>query len=112
MSKYNNYSDFEINKLICAHLPVMVEDDQNDTDSTVMVNDIVSMYPIDPVNDWSIMGSLIIEHGVSLISTRSGYEAYCWGKGNPANPPRKSNANENPLRAAAICIILKLESEA
>lgn len=97
-------SDFEINKLICMHLPVMIEDEQDDTDSSVMVNDIVAMYPLDPVNDWCVMGEFIVKCGMAIYP--EAFTSNWIARAISLSLERKVNVvHKNPLRAVAIAYL-------
>jgi len=106
-------SDFEINRLICETLPVIIEDNQDvkDIDSAVMVNDIVSMYPLDFCNNWSDMGRLAVKSGISFINDNvfngacTDYEKHRQAD-NHNGSGNISAYNESTLRAAAIVWLL------
>ena len=108
---YDEMSDFEVNKMLVGLLPF----DWWYMDSTVYLDcDFTKVF--DACNSWADIGPLIIEHGISLINDGSqsaaatdAYEFY-EPHGNIIHECRCKDPS-GLLRAAAICIIMKLEGE-
>jgi hypothetical protein len=104
-------SDFEINVLICNYLPIMVEEVQNENAPSVMVNDIIDMYPIDPINDWGVMGPLIFDSNISITTDLGEWTAYSGFYNGNAVEFDEYASHKNPLRAVAIVYLLIKQDE-
>lgn len=70
---------------------------------------------LDYCNSWADIGPLIAGHGISLIPTGR-FNVWCAIDNPKIDSNNQIHANileycENPLRAAAICLIKKLEAE-
>ena len=98
-------SDFELNLIVCEKfIPVIVEDNQSEDCSSVMVNDIVNMYPLDFCNNWSDCGDLIEECNIGLDPTDFGGEVEWFAKPEFSN--EVLTMDKNPKRAVTIVYIL------
>lgn len=117
-TKYEEMSDFEINKLICEHLPVAIDANQDAVPSVVVVDSWTddAAHAINPVERWDIMGPLITDCKISIGFEREGdsSEKGWWAYDGVLNGLEFNilvSAQDNPLRAAAIVYLMIKDGE-
>lgn len=116
--KYEEMSDFEINKAV-----LLIEDVAGDIESItcretklkcinsvamVKFKDIDDLAKYNPCNNPSDAWPIIVENKISILPSSQGdWLTYGWKKwyGEQDPTPRKEAVDKNPLRAAMICFL-------
>lgn len=110
MKNWDDWGDYEINKTIVKLLGISFED-MNDFKPEPYIFNEDKKSVFDPCNNWSDIGPIMLENGISLTKVSdSGEHLYCvndgyWHHGNFIDS-NIEYVHTNPLRAAAIVFLM------
>lgn len=121
MKNYDEMSDFEVNVLLASHLHPECNHAHTVDENK---NGEAEFWCADPIgetrhagrhnycNDWLDIGSLIDEYKINLVAPNCGckWRVFVNVDFNGGRASEHFTYNENPKRAAAICLIKLLES--
>ncbi len=101
--KYEEMSDFEINKLVVSYLPLcLVKKSSTTSESAVLAHDLINQYEFDPCNNWADAGPIIAENKIN-IEWRDSLKVLPMARGTGGCDSYQ--ADKNVLRAAMICFL-------
>ena len=114
---YKDKSDFEVNcklNVLVGNMPsdwFLLKTDCGDIPCHKIDGDTVFCEYKHFIDSWADIGPLIEEHEVTIEfdASESGSHRWCNVSSIQGGPP--IDYSKNPKRAAAICIIMKLEAE-